>query len=308
MPRVGDVNSVPATVGQAAFATFQSLKLAGWVTKAASDGLTFNPTGEQITHPGSGAGGFGNSLAWRLMEDPSGRRQVCYQRGTSDTLSSGSHARIKVSEAAKFVGGSPSATRVPAASDEQILVGTGTDAAPSPINLWANSAQRLHMVADPTPIGGVYGFWMFQTALGSANQTGGSFFCEPMAPGTYRAGDVAPCNWYASSTGFSGGQTVSGWFAYGLPNQAWSTVITANYGPYNGAIGVNLVDNTHDNGHPTWYANVGGSNRIRGIGAGLAGKGPALAYPATANSPTNGYAYLGSVVWPYLNGVAPSVS
>jgi hypothetical protein len=55
-----------------------------------------------------------------------GGEEWCVQRGSSNQA-----WRIKVSRAAGFTGGSPSATQVPTATDEQVFMGSGTDASPT---------------------------------------------------------------------------------------------------------------------------------------------------------------------------------
>jgi hypothetical protein len=53
------------------------------------------------------------------------RQQLCWQTNGSGGV------RLKVSPRAGFTGGSPSATRVPSATDERVLLGGGTDASPT---------------------------------------------------------------------------------------------------------------------------------------------------------------------------------
>lgn len=299
MARFADVNSVVAA-GAAMFNLKTVLKLAGWTTTKSSDGTTYDATGDQITTGTSGAGGMLNNHAWYVVRDPGSRRQVCVQNNTSGSV------RVKMSELAGFVGGSPSATRVPSATDEQVLYGAGTDASPTYTLLFGGSA-RLHCWAESNPIGNVYGFGLFETTVAAATQASGQFFCEAMAPGSYRPADASPCVWYINSTAFAG-TGLQGYFAFGLGGQAWSTAISTNAGPYGGALGVNLVDSADDNGYPTYVATITGSVRIKGVGSAIAAKGPARTYPATANTATDAKVYLGSWCYPYPNNTVPSVS
>lgn len=307
MARFANVNNTFTTVGGFHFAIRGVYLAAGWTDVGGSDGTTYSGVTSPIVSGSTGAGGFGNTGAWCRLRDPAGRREVCIQGG-NNTLSVATHARIKKSELAGFVGGTPGAVRVPSATDEQILFGAGTDAAPTYGSLWTTSPSgaRLHAVAESTPVGDVYGFWFFCTNLAAVTQAAGTFFCEPMAPGSYRPADASPCIWYCASAAYSG--TSQGYFAYGLAGQAWSTAITANVGPFTGAMGVNLVDSADDNGYPTYSASVGGSVRSKGVGSMLASKGPARTYPATANTATDARVYLGSYCWPYPNNTVPSVS
>lgn len=105
------------------------LRLNQWTILESSDGTTYNPAGDQISHGGTGAGGLDNALAWWLMLSPDGRLWISVQRGSGG---SPNNYRLKVMRAAPTVGAS--ATQTPAtvsSNDEIVLLGGGTDAAPS---------------------------------------------------------------------------------------------------------------------------------------------------------------------------------
>ena len=84
------------------------------------------------------------SGAWWVMEGKgvvdggtTYKRQLCVQtNGTGG-------CRIKVSPRAGFTGGSPSASRVPSATDERVWHGGGTDASPTYASLFPTSAAWL---------------------------------------------------------------------------------------------------------------------------------------------------------------------
>jgi hypothetical protein len=186
-----------------------------------------------------------------------------------------------------------------------MLCGAGTDAAPSYSPFFsASGTRRYHVVAQSTPVGGVYYLELFVTVPGSASQDGGVIICEPMAPGSYDASDGDPCVWTVGGYGSS----QFGWFGFGTAGQVWSAGISANVGPFGGALGVDLGSGGDVNGRPWYSASISGSVRIKGVGAFVAAKGPARTYPATMNTATDAYAYLGSWVYPYPDNIAPSVS
>lgn len=76
------------------------------------------------------AGSTANAHAYAVLKTPAGATyqcEICIQLISS--ASNVSKFRVKVSRAG-FSSGSPSATRVPSASDEKVLCGSGTDASP----------------------------------------------------------------------------------------------------------------------------------------------------------------------------------
>ena len=90
-----------------------------------------------------------NSSAWFRIQCPTMggvTRELCIQRGTVST-----QWRFKYSYSAGFTGGSPGATRVPSATDEQLYLGTGTDASPSFTSLFSTSLTYRNQMA----VGGV---------------------------------------------------------------------------------------------------------------------------------------------------------
>jgi len=139
------VNKTPSNGAEAMFNIKTTLKNAGWTVPRSSDGTTYNSTGDQITGFNSGANGFANTQAWFVIQQPVGGRQFCIQRGSNNQLH-----RVKYSLSAGFTGGTPGATQTPSATDEQILMGAGTDATPSfPVNaFYTDNTYRQHVAAD----------------------------------------------------------------------------------------------------------------------------------------------------------------
>lgn len=157
--------TTPATGSAAMFDLKTQLKSAGWTVKASSDATTYNSSGDQITSGSSGANGWANTNAWARIQSPDGYREFTIQRGTTNVL-----WRIKYSRLAKFTGGSPGTTQTASATDEAIIVGGGTDAAPTFATFFAADASyRWNIGTDnATP----YTFWSGAFATGGGTPTG----------------------------------------------------------------------------------------------------------------------------------------
>lgn len=178
----------PATGAVAMFRFKETLKAAGWTVTKSSDGTTYNSSGDQITSGAAGANGMANNNAWFVIQSPSVSfpRSICVQRGTTNLL-----WRVKYSGTAGYVGGSPAAAVTPSSTDDQILFGAGTNAAPTFTQLLsADNTYKINVVA-----GGAaeyYSFMFFTNINGSSTITS-YFFLDPMLPGTYPVADVDPC-------------------------------------------------------------------------------------------------------------------
>ena len=180
-----DVNTIVANGADAIFRLKEVLKLAGWVVTQSSDGSTFNAAGDQISQGGSGAGGMSNALAWFDIQEP----EVAGRTWSFQTIDGDDGWRIKLSVAAEFTGGTPGISEVGSATDEQVMSGGGTDAAPTGSdNFGAPGTYRFHCVAQDVPIGPAgnraYGFVAWTTILGTGVD-GLILFQDPMEVGTY---------------------------------------------------------------------------------------------------------------------------
>jgi hypothetical protein len=168
MARLFSVNNSPATCAEAIFNLKTLLKTAGWTVTKSSDGLTYNASGDQISHGGTGANGMFNSLAWFVIQMPGNTRAFCIQRHVS-VVSYSHYWRIKYSKAAGFTGGSPGILQVPSATDEAVVVGSGTDESPSMIQLFntGDGTFRHNFFVDNTA---PYGFmsWGWTRTAGLA--------------------------------------------------------------------------------------------------------------------------------------------
>jgi hypothetical protein len=193
------LNQTPATWAVASFTLKEMLKACGTITRS-GDGLSaYSASGDILTHGGSGAGGTGNTGAWWVWQQGSngvapyaGTRQLCVQRTTSPVTS----ARIKYSVAAGFTGGTPSATRVPSATDEQVLLGAGTDASPTYAQLWptggAEGSYRIQFRGDDgSTTTNNHTFYVLAYAVG-ASTTAMVFAFDCCKTGTFPAEDTDP--------------------------------------------------------------------------------------------------------------------
>lgn len=157
MAKITSVNNEPTSAANSIFILKQTLKSAGWTVPCSSNGTTYNSTGDEI----STTADLETSSAWFVIEDPAGQRQFCFQRGATDLL-----WRILVSDSSKFTGGSPSATRVPDASDQGVLFGSGTNASPTFAVYFvdvATTPYHCHVITydEPYENTDVYGFYFF---------------------------------------------------------------------------------------------------------------------------------------------------
>lgn len=166
--------STPATGAEAIFNLKACLKAAGWTVTSSSDGTTYNASGDQITVATSGAGGMANNSAWFVIQSPAGAgaQQFCWQRGTTNLV-----WRLKRSRTAGFTGGTPGITIVPSATDEYLLLGAGTDAAPTFAGYHATDGlYRWNVAADNAS---PYGFWAGAIPTGGGSP-GAGICLEPL--------------------------------------------------------------------------------------------------------------------------------
>lgn len=312
MPKFADVGKVINTNAtqlghQSVLFSMKSCQVAaGWQVKCSSDGTTFNPTGDQITHLGTGAGGLSNHNAWYVIEEPgAGRRQWCVQSSAAGAM----QARFKYSALAKFIGGTPTAQRTPAAADERIMLGGGTDAAPSYAAICSTGGTyRYHCIALSHAISGAYGFYCFYTAAGTGSQGYGMWFQEPMLPGTFTSeGDGDPVIVHSTS-GMTYSTVTYGWLGFGTPGQVWGAMTAQNISNLP-SYGTDLGNGADINVRPWWTSNQAGAWRLKGCSAVLANRAMAgRAYPATMNRVTDSCVYLADWVWPYPDNVEPSIA
>lgn len=226
MPLIHNVNVATTSGAKNVFTILETLLDAGWTVSCSSDGTNYNPSGNQISSSGSGAGGLNNDYAWFVVRDPGGRREYAFQRGTSANA-----WRVSFSESARFTEDSPNETIVPTADDAKPLIGSGTEASPIFSTQWllASPSGRVHVVATDEPEGDVYWFWMIGTAAGTG-ATQGVLLVDACAAGSYPAADVSPVVHVSNpGTATTFRNTVMSatqwrfWTRYGLLGETWRT-------------------------------------------------------------------------------------
>jgi hypothetical protein len=107
---------------------YHSIKKAinsGWTVPLSSDGYANYGTGDQITSDGYGANGFGNPAAWCIINKVINAQQYqfCLQNDGYMGL------RVKYSKLG-FDSGTGDLLQVPSATDEDVVIGSGTNTTP----------------------------------------------------------------------------------------------------------------------------------------------------------------------------------
>lgn len=256
MAKVYNINGVPATGSVAMYQFKEVLKAAGWTVVSSSDGTTYNAAGDQITSGAAGANGMANNSAWFRIRSPgSSPRELTIQRGTTNRV-----WRIKYSRLDQFTGGTPGATQTPSATDQVVVRGGGTDAAPTFYTLHTtDGTYRWDVVAETERLdgrlGSAYGFWARSTlTAGDAART--ALCLEPLDPSSYveansltapTVGDADPCvlivglgtanslAWSMADTATSWASAtitstpVFGWYRYNYVGETFVNFIGARY-------------------------------------------------------------------------------
>jgi hypothetical protein len=223
--------------GTALYVLKEALLAAGWELVLNSTGASgFTPTSaDQLTTPAL----FGAANAWSRLREPAipvlfARREYVLQNGTAN----GTTGIIKYSRATGFTtpGANGSIAPTTGGGDGQVLVGTGTDAAPVAA-LLANSTGYVAAVASDTPSAGTYGgyawYLLGYTVAPVANVR--VVLTEPVAPGStssldqdptwrFGTGAGATVNSFQLTPSWMGGAWYTNqilgiqyWQAYGIP-------------------------------------------------------------------------------------------
>lgn len=215
--------AIPPNGGDAFFRIMSLWVQAGWVIKASGTGPggTFSTSGNLITN----ATIMNGNNVWFVAERPDGR-QYCIQIGGASMF----YARIKYSRTQKFIGGTPSATRVPSATDERVLFGTGTDAAPTYAQVLKNNLDKMIGVADSSA---PYNWWFAGIPNGGGNPTWGLFMdglvgtpvqdTDPFI--FYMAGYVSN-NWFKTTSLCSESGSLNAYYIMGAQDPAGLNVWT----------------------------------------------------------------------------------
>lgn len=183
-------NYTPATGANAMFDAGARFILQGATKTQDSDGTTRSSSGAQVTGGNTGAHGLQNTDAYEVFSLPAGQ-QVLWQRGTTNLV-----WRMKFSQSAGFSGGSPSATQVPSATDEVIIFGGGTDAAPTFSAFFAaDGGYRWNVGMDNAA---PYAMWMSSFTVGGSAPLN-AFAFEPLTQ--LETGDVNTVGLHCNGTG-----------------------------------------------------------------------------------------------------------
>lgn len=171
----------PATPSEIVWELKQLLVAAGWTVTSSSDGTTYSSSADVLTT----AADLDNDLSWFVVQSPAGKAW-CFQLENATT--DPTDWRVKYSRAAGFIIGSPSATQVPSASDQVIMLGGGSDAVPTFATLF--DAAGTQNVAIGAHDGGLYGWYLIGYEDGLKPQT--FIFYDPLLPGSYPSEDTDP--------------------------------------------------------------------------------------------------------------------
>lgn len=335
MAKQTSVNNAYSNGVTCLFQMKEFFKLHGWTVPQSSDGTTYNASGDQITGDGAGAGGLNNAKAWFILEDPGAERQFCFQK---TSLAVRYAWRIKYSALDGFTGGSPDATETPSATDEAILIGGGTDAAPTYTNFFniSDTITRFHIVMrDDANSRGVYGFWCWTVDAGSEEDT--VLICDPIDPAAIPAlvgtraspttGDPDPCVLVFSGAlttlgsgkvpvGISGpASPAMGWFQFNGTNGGTEAFVamaslaraSANnsgaagtaVNPYDGADELDVVEWGRDN--PSFVTQLGRKGPSQYMKVAWAPR----AYPDTFDLATDARVALKRFVLPWEENTVP---
>lgn len=228
-----------------------ALKASGWTVTKSSDGVTFNASGDQITTGTTGAGGMRVVKAWFVIQAPGAAfgftRSFCIQNADA----TGQNFRIKYS-AAGFTGGSPAILVTPTATDEQVIVGAGTDAAPTFAGAFVTGygttvpARQQIMVNNASP----YEWYTVSQPQGGGdcNQV---FAHDVMVTGSFDTLDVDPyvillkatSSIFSSGSFYNTGTVCWAWYRKGMTGPLFTQISANQYtvgsNEYVNALGTN---------------------------------------------------------------------
>jgi hypothetical protein len=162
-------NQTLATLTQNLWTLISLLTGNGWSQVSSSDASSFGSPGP-VSSGYTGTNGLDNASAWVVVQAPGGGPSFCFQHGTD-----GKYWRVKYSPSAGFTGGSPSATQTPAATDEYVVCGFGTNASPVYNQWFANQEGNTRYscaMNDAAP----YSFWANGWPIGGGTPIGGIWF------------------------------------------------------------------------------------------------------------------------------------
>ncbi|HMJ16583.1 MAG TPA: hypothetical protein VK524_34450 [Polyangiaceae bacterium] len=303
MAKFSNCNTIPATGSATISLLIATLILAGWTVQSYGDGTTYTASGT----------GWSSSIlatglrSWVRVREPGGRREWIFQRITGNTT-----WRVKYSANAKFSGGSPAGNTTPTATDEQVLLGAGTDASPTGAALLTtDGTYRAHIVCDSTAVGNAYPFMLHCSTTTTGAWAIGIVLQDPMIVGSYDSTDVDPV--VVSAAGAANLNAASAWQAYGTGSQAWATMTSPDvaWNPSTCPMGngvkasSDLASNKAVPVRNVWYATTGGSYRLKGWSHYTRIRTQNRVYPATVNKATDCFAYQSPYLFPFADATDP---
>ena len=219
-----DVNSSNNSTQLAVMLRWKALATAnGWVVQSSGTGASgtgsgvFSATTDLITTLAL----FTNPKAWFRIKCPNGR-EFCIQN-VAGTM------RVKYSVLPGFVGGTPSASLVPSATDEVVLpnAGGGTDAAPTGGVQSVDGTYKAHIILGQAAEG--YSFAIVGIINGGTNNTGFTWIFDAMVVGLTPAADADPyVHCWAGQLSGSSFTIYSWWKRYGLSGAAFNATGSAS--------------------------------------------------------------------------------
>lgn len=224
--------STPSTGDDAIFALKQQAVTAGWSVPASGDGVaTYGAASDVITTSAA----LGTSGAWFRLKMPGATRELLFTRKATATAWT-----IKYSVVG-FVGGSPSPTVSPTATDSRTLI-DGT-------LLTTDGTYRWVISADNTA---PYELWAAGLVVGSL-ATSGAVALLAMATGSYDSTDVDPYALYA----VGGTVFVANTLSYGNTTVGFGTVFAAWLGATWSVVGFALPYISGSYGSTGTFVNAG---------------------------------------------------
>ena len=212
--------AIPASAGEVMYRFSLVLIAAGWTVPGSSDGSTFSQAG---VNKWTGATQAGTTNAWIRLQDPAGVVEHLFQCISATTF------HWRTSATVKFTGGSPAAGVTPSATDEAVILGSGTDASPTGATMLGTTDgnYRIWLCAGDSTIG--YGFYFAATTQNVVTQQA-LLFLDVMKASTFPAADTDPAVVYTgtgstcANLGAGNLGTVAnapfGWLGYGLTGAA----------------------------------------------------------------------------------------
>lgn len=236
MSYVFEANFTPGNYAISFYNLKEKMKVQGWTVESSGDGLAaYSSSGDIITHGGGGANGLYNNRAWFRIRQPLAgaapfdlRKEFVFQRANGDTGTSRDwRMKFTYDAAFQFTGGSPSANTVPAATNEWVFHGSGTDASPygpSYFNQSENQARAQLGVGDAA--NDKSSFFMFHYPIGGGDPTSMIIYDHIVSGsfpfGTVGAQDNDPFMFYGTRRTSTPddmraeGGGWAGWIRYGL--------------------------------------------------------------------------------------------